>query len=234
MKIEERGAFAQMDKNTVDSKDQMRGTPNTDFYHYGGKGIRVLFVGNSITLHGVLPSIGWHFRHGMAASAPEKDYVHLLMTRITQKHPDAAFCVCNVSMFERNYKNPSEHFVSFKEAREFGADLIVMRFIENVPKADFDGETYKAALDKLFAYLDPAGKAKIIASTAFWHHPGDVAIREYSKEHSLPLVELGDLGERDEMKALGLFEHSGVAVHPGDLGMAHIAERLYTEIDPLI
>ena len=25
MKIEERGAFAQMDKNTVDSKDQMRG-----------------------------------------------------------------------------------------------------------------------------------------------------------------------------------------------------------------
>ncbi len=51
-------AFVQMKKNTVASKDQMRGTANTDFYNYEGKGIRVLFVGNSITLHGVLPSIG--------------------------------------------------------------------------------------------------------------------------------------------------------------------------------
>ncbi len=46
------------------------------------KGPRVLFVGNSITLHGPRPQIGWTNNWGMAASARDKDYVHLLQKRI--------------------------------------------------------------------------------------------------------------------------------------------------------
>ena len=42
------------------------------------KGPRVLFVGNSITLHGPSPKIGWTNNWGMAATARDKDYVHLL------------------------------------------------------------------------------------------------------------------------------------------------------------
>ena len=153
---------------------------------------------------------------------------------IKEKQPDAAFCVCNVAEWERVYANGDDKFPLYTQTREFGADIIIMRFIENCPKADFDSEGFKAGLERLLAYFNPERKAKFIISTGFWRHPGDDAIIEYANERDLPLVLLGDLGELDEMKAIGLFEHRGVANHPGDLGMENIAKRLYEKVEPLI
>ena len=102
-----------------------------------------------------------------------------------------------------------------------------MRLIENCPGNDFDAEVFKRELHLLLSYLDPTNKAHVILTTGFWHHPGDDAIRAYGEEHALPVAVLGDLGEDDSMKAIGLFEHSGVANHPGDLGMKMIAERIF-------
>ena len=45
---------------------------------------KVLFLGNSITLHGPAPSIGWTGNWGMAATSEEKDYVHLLTADIAK------------------------------------------------------------------------------------------------------------------------------------------------------
>ena len=153
-----------------------------------------------------------------------------MMEKIKETHPDAAFCVCNVAEWEVNYKDGESHFDICGGARAFNADIIVMRFIENIKKQDFDGVIFKSELGKLFGFIDPRGKAKIIMSTGFWRHPGDEYIRDFADENSLPLVELGDLGQLDEMKAIGLFEHGGVANHPGDSGMKNIADRLFDQL----
>lgn len=218
--------YAQMSKNTVSSEAQLKESDCVRFDTPNGKGIRVMFVGNSITLHGILPEIGWYNDFGMAASVKEKDYVHLLEADIRKLDPEAAFCICQVAGWESNYKNGSEKLSLYDEARKFCADVIVLRFIENVKKKDYEADVFLRELDILVKHLDGSGKAKMVITTGFWNHPGDGDIRTYAKENGIPCIELGDLGEDDRMKAIGLFEHKGVANHPGDEGMKAIAERI--------
>ena len=220
-------AYTQMDKNTVESAAQLKESGPVRVMNPDGKGKRVMFVGNSMTLHGKKEDIGWYGDWGMAASSKEKDYVHLLTSEISEKSPDSAFCICQVSKWEQRYKNGSSIKEQFEKARAFYADILVMRFVENCPKKDFDKEIFKREAVDLLNYLNPSNAAKIILTTGFWHHPADIGIAELAEELNLPLVKLGDLGERDEMKAIGLFEHSGVANHPGDLGMKSIADRIF-------
>ena len=65
-------------KNTVSAKGQLKENEYVTYIHGSGEGVRILFVGNSITLHGRKDEIGWTRVCGMAASEAEKDYVHLL------------------------------------------------------------------------------------------------------------------------------------------------------------
>ena len=57
--ISEQDPYAQMAKNTVDAKGQLAPSKYVRFDFPEGKSTRVMFVGNSITIHGVLESIGW-------------------------------------------------------------------------------------------------------------------------------------------------------------------------------
>lgn len=222
--------YGQLKKNTVNAKGQLTDSKSVRFYDADNNGIRIMFVGNSITLHGVLKEIGWNNEWGMAASSAENDYVHILMKKVREYAPDAAFCICQVAAWESDYKNGKEKYPLYEKAREFDADIIITRFIENCPGKDFDGGIFKKEMSDLLDYLNSSGKAKIIMTTGFWHHPGDGKIIEYANENKLPVIKLGDLGDDDKMMAKGLFKHSGVAMHPGDLGMKTIAERIFTSL----
>ena len=219
--------FKQMKKNTVSAENQLKQSQFVTYINRNGKGKRIMFLGNSITLHGVKEDIGWYNSCGMAASSEDKDYVHRMISMIEDRSSDCVFCICQVASWEREYKIGCSLHHLFEKAREFSADIIIARFVENCPTNDFDAKMFKKELDSLLSYLNSKEKAKIILSTGFWHHPADKTIVEYAYENDFPIVELGDLGEKDEMKAIGLFEHSGVANHPGDLGMEKIAERLF-------
>ena len=223
----------QIEKNSVSATNQLKKHSYVTFIQEEGKGKKVMFVGNSITRHGILPEIGWYWDWGMAASALENDYVHLLVDKINMIEPDTSFCVCQVAKWECEYKNGSEHLQAYTRARDFGADVIVLRMIENCPHHDFDKDTFYREYQNLIDYLNPAGKAKIILTTGFWKHPGDDTIIRIAKEREYPYIYLGELGEDDKMKAIGLFEHTGIANHPGDLGMKHIAELIWKKLRKL-
>lgn len=225
-------SYTELKKNTVAAENQLEESEFVRLENPCGSP-KFLFAGNSITLHGVCGEIGWNGEWGMAASARENDYVHILMAKIRQKYPDAAFCICQVAEWERRYKTGEETYKYYENAKNFCADVIIARFVENCPSECFDGTLFKEKYAGLLNFLDKSGKAKKIITTSFWRHPGDAAIAEYARENGYPLVPLGDLGEKDEMKAVGLFEHLGVANHPGDEGMKNIAERILTALRKL-
>ena len=196
------------------------------FEDLANKGLRVMFLGNSMTYREAAPEMGWYNSWGMAASAKEKDYVHLCISRIKEHHPDAAFCICQGCEWEVYHKHGFEGYAIYEQARKFEADIIVMRLVENCSKEEYEKKDFLEELGRLLEYLNPNNKAVVIMTTGFWKHPADEAIRVYAEENNLPLCELGDLEDLDEMKALGLFEDDGVASHPGDLGMEKMADRI--------
>lgn len=222
--------FEQLNKNNVSSYGQLSKSRYVKLYNPHGEGVRVMFVGNSITLHGPKADIGWLNNCGMAASSKEKDYVHLLMNKFSKKDSDASFCICQVAEWERNYKNGNTTYDLFEEARYFRADIIILRFIENCSANDFDNALFKKEFIEFSKFLNGSGNAKIIVTSGFWKHPGDEVLKEIAKEKCFAYVDISDLGERDDMKAIGLFAHSGVANHPGDKGMETIAERIWEKI----
>lgn len=77
--------YEQLGKNTVSATAQLKESNIIRFVNLNGKGKRVIFVGNSITLHGVKADIGWNNEWGMAASTEKNDYVHRLMSAICEK-----------------------------------------------------------------------------------------------------------------------------------------------------
>jgi len=224
----------QIEKNTVKAENQLKDKHDVTFECEENNGIRVMMAGNSITLHEPSESIGWHNQWGMAASAKEKDYVHVLKNHIQTLKPDATFCICQAYKWERDFANGKSAYPIYEAARNFNADVIVVRFIENCPRQDFNPEVFKREYVDFINYLNKSGNAKIILTTSFWEHTADSVVEEISKEKGWPLVNINDLGELDEMKALGLFEHYGVANHPGDLGMKTIADRIFEEVKKIL
>ena len=220
----------QIKENTVSARGQLKESEFVSFLNVQGTGKRILFVGNSITRHGVLTSIGWHNDWGMAASSADKDYVHIVSAQVKKTFKDSAFCICQVAEWERQYKTGKEILSKYKTARDFDADIIIMRCIENCPQDDFDHHAFREQYKILIDYLNSSKNAEVILTSGFWKNVGDVDIERIAKESGYKYIYLGDLGEDDDMKAIGRFEHNGVAHPPGDKGMREIANRILLEL----
>ena len=198
--------------------------------------VRVLFLGNSITLHGVAPQIGWSNEWGMAASAVDRDYVHLVIRGIERETGrNAEVRVLNLADFERNFRtwNPADHL---KSEIAFDPDYLVLALGENVQdlSKDDDRLAYRAAFRGLLGIFMDGRRRRpnVIVRGVFW--PNSIKDREMeyvASDYAVPFVR-ADLSTDRTMTAAGLFAHRGVANHPGDKGMATIAERILDGLFP--
>ncbi len=196
---------------------------------------RVLILGNSITLHGPKPSIGWTSNWGMAASAPEKDFVHIVARSLAGPAGNAPqLMVKNIVAFERQYAS-YDVADKLKEGLAFQADLVILAIGENThglntPEARAQ---FEKSVEKLLQELKAASQPTIIVRSCFWpNRDKDQALKQACQAVGGTFVDISALSKNKANFARSEreFAHAGVAGHPGDRGMQAIADAILTAI----
>lgn len=192
---------------------------------------RMLVIGNSITSHGPAPEIGWYNNNGMAASAPEKDFVHLLTNHLRQIYPATAVQVQGTGL-ELKF-GTSDYTVDEvnRVLNDFKPDLIIVRLGENVDDAQVSTRNFelhfRQLLDRLASYNQPV---RLVCTTSVWYKPNfDAVVRKVTPEKGHALVDLSSILGQAQCFA-SQYQNPGVAAHPNDLGMQYIADKIWQKI----
>lgn len=196
----------------------------------------VLILGNSISRHGPAPSIGWNGDWGMAASAEDRDYVHRCLAGIQGLQGiEPTSSVNGIADFERGfYRIDSGIFLAPFDSVE--ADLIIVQAGDNVSRDTALAEDLQGHYFGLLAELGRRHPGvPILATTRFWSDPViDSMIITSVRLANAKLIDLRPLSldTLNQARTERSFTNSGVAIHPGDLGMQHIAERILAVLYP--
>ena len=213
--------------------------------------VKILFVGNSITLHPPSEALGWYGNWGMAATSAENDYVHKLMTYLDGKYQNVEYKIVNGWDFEKNFYDLSRvSKEKYKEYIDYDADIIICSLGANINNAsneddsgfitnyEFNGENYKNIVNYFSTYND----AKIIACiTTLTRTNTKAEIRKCAENECWEIVDWSDLTDKKYTaasdKSSPVFSenvNSGVLAHPGNLGMAVMAQRLCEPVERFI
>ncbi|WP_080237496.1 SGNH/GDSL hydrolase family protein [Spirosoma rigui] len=196
---------------------------------------RMMVIGNSIMNHGPLPAQGWFNSNGMAASAPEKDYVHLLTARLAQQYPQVTMRLVSGGDFERQFGKPDYSIDEFNEPlQQFKPDLIIVRLGENVDEGDvlsprnFEAQ-YRKLLERLATYTGQP--VKIVCTTSVWKRTQtDIVIRRVATEKGITLVDLSSMVGQDQFFAFNEYKDAAIGAHPNDNGMKRIADLIWAKL----
>ena len=139
------------------------------------KPLKVLVIGNSYTYHTPKLSYGWIGDWGMAASAPEKDYVHQLQAKLQDVNSGVQMKWFTISNLEKYYLTDDVEVNApkyYQEAIDFDADVIIATFGANIGDGTWEGDDeyesvsqpftkdhYKYIIDK----FNPDNDAVVIA-----------------------------------------------------------------------
>ena len=195
-----------------------------------GGDFKVLVYGNSIALHGPKLDIGWTNRWGMAASAPEKDFAHLVASGLEKRlGKKADLRIRNLASLERNFTRNLATVTNIAIDVAWAPDYVVIALGENSPNITATNapafRKFLADLARPFAKLPK--RPKVVMRSPFWRNPAKAdCTKKAAEDVGAIYVDPGHLGLNNENKAIGLFKHKGVANHPGDLGMKRLADLI--------
>lgn len=204
--------------------------------------ISILCVGNSILAHGPSESIGWSGSWGMAASSKDKDYFHLLQQKVADAgYENVTWSSVGVAPLERaidkrmDYDYASEiNSMLAPSVTKALPDVVIFQIGENVNQ-DPTRASYELALTKLAEYcMSVNPDVQIIFCKPFWDGTAlCMGAQNAAINLGFTYADLAQFNTNDN-KATGLFEHAGVANHPGDKGMANIAEEIFKQLDVVL
>lgn len=195
-----------------------------------GGGFRVLVYGNSIAHHRPSAKIGWTNSWGMAASSLDRDFASLTVKGLEERLGKKADY--RVKTLYRLECDPRAFEVEKTLADDvaFRPDYVVIAIGENVRSlaTDEEKDVYRTRLEEIARMFRKDGRnPKIVYRSPFWRNELKARLTKEAAEATGSLyVDAGPLGDDPANKALGLFAHPGVAGHPGDRGMAALADLI--------
>ena len=191
-----------------------------------GDGYNWMAIGNSLTW---IESCG----RGICSTKPDNDYFGLVKAWLENKYDSVQAERCNYSNWEQSTLRSSmydliEPYLSEK------LDLVTIQLGENVPYAD----TYGEDLIQLIRYVrEKCPDAEVILIDDFWNQEMSDIRRMAAMETKTAFADLTEIRNKKEYQSMEGIEYvlpdgstgkvtKEEETHPGDAGMAYIAEQL--------
>lgn len=203
--------------------------------------LRVLCIGDSITLHGtsakLKAKLGWDHVAGMAASEESKDYAHVFADLLQKANPDR-----KVELYFHTYGGSgtvAERLSAIDVVRPVEPHLVVIQLGEH--------EKDRAGLGKLradfsalvTAFKDQNPPPPVICAgpwsppptagkSSYDGWPGQIqkVMQEVCAANKIPFFSVKDLAEDPACSGWG--ENPGVKWHPNDKGHEGYAQKFFT------
>lgn len=193
--------------------------------------LKILVLGNSITSHGMDKSIGWKHESGMAASNINKDFVHLLFKKIHTQTPqkNIIFRYSNFSEFERDPIKLPEN--SINEIAKFNPNILIYQLGDNLTIEN--SLIFKESSIKLLNML--TNTQTYVVSPFFQNESNFEITNDISKESNSTFIDISLISKDPTSKAINEKDYplkksewkvDGIGLHPGDIGMAKIADEI--------
>lgn len=208
---------------------------------------RILYVGDSITLHGtsvaVQKKLKWKHVAGMAASAGELDYAHLLAGRIAAVLPTRTVEIRYHTLGGSG--SAAQRLSAVAQVLPVAPHLVVVQLGEHEKEAA-GPEAFRTSYRGLLAAFDQLTPRPLVVCTGVWNPYGkgtrtayqgwpatlDRIMGEVCAERGIPFVPV--MRYALDPACSGSGESSGVQWHPNDQGHRGYADALFTAISPIL